>query len=460
MDPEESSDYVSSFRSLFSLLTLSATVSSSYDSALSTLLSHTDTWQESLTAYLIYLNPLSTRSDLPSILSEILNKGEESIDQTLIEEKVQEKLFRGDVTGLLKVLVGGDAAEGGEEGEYLWLATHLVDLLSHLHLPSFDLPLPRRSDSKGEEEEGLGPREQFLLSYADSSIEGDETLWRVCCEYWGECGGIGRSRIETLLSGGGVELGETQEEETKDGEGMDLEGTQEKKSRKGKNVEEVLTVLGEFGMEDQVKKVCQVRPLFSRSISRSSGLIKGCDGGQTYAELLIEKKKFGKAIAYSVRAGDSRKVDRIAYQILNEYVDQGQSRLLSLVPTSLDTDSRFLGQETFISHVDSLPTSLLRPSSAPSSPTSSSSTLDLLPTNAFQFPSITFLSRYRDFLALYSLASQQTDLEEAYRLKRQSAELLILLLTSGMAPKAFWAVMLLDSIGLLESESLLSLCYN
>jgi len=115
------------------------------------------------------------------------------------------------------------------------------------------------------------------------------------------------------------------------------------------------------------------------------------------------------------------------------------------------------GQDTFISHVDSLPTSLLRPSSAPSSPSSSSSsTLDLLPTNSFQFPSITFLSRYRDFLALYSLASQQTDFEETYRLKRQSAELLILLLTSGMAPKAFWAVMLLDSIGLLESEHLVS----
>lgn len=330
MDPEESSDYVSSFRSLFSLLTLSSTVSNSYDTSLDLLLSLTETWQESLTTYLIYLNPLSTRSDLPSILSEILQKGEESIDQTLIEEKVQEKLFRGDVTGLLKVLVSGDSTEEGGEGEFLWLATHLVDSLSHLHLPSFDLPLPRLNGGKGEKEEeesSLGPREQFLLSYADTLIEGDETLWRVCCEYWGECGRIGRSRIEVLLSGGGVVLGDLEEEEKvseSQGEGMDVEGVEKKAAGKGKNVEEVLTVLGEFGMEEQVKKVCQVRLYVSCLVPQKLVADRPCAlDVQTYAELLIEKKKYGKAIAYCVRAGDSRKVDRIAYQILNEYVDQG-----------------------------------------------------------------------------------------------------------------------------------------
>jgi nuclear pore complex protein Nup85 len=82
--------------------------------------------------------------------------------------------------------------------------------------------------------------------------------------------------------------------------------------------------------------------------------------------------------------------------------------------------------------------------------------------NAYQFPLITFLSRYRDFLALYSLASQRAaastqelteeETEEIWRMKSQSSELLILLLTSGMAPKSFWAIMLLDSVGLLESK--------
>lgn len=81
---------------------------------------------------------------------------------------------------------------------------------------------------------------------------------------------------------------------------------------------------------------------------------------------------------------------------------------------------------------------------------------------AGQFPSISFLSRYRDFLALYTLSSSSTSTnsltnqdsleEKKYRLKRQAAELLVLLLTSGIAPKRFWAVMLLDAVGLLESE--------
>ncbi|GAA6012774.1 hypothetical protein JCM11491_002557 [Sporobolomyces phaffii] len=429
-------EVVHSFRTLFSILTLPTVASSSSTSPMETLSNHCESWQEFLITSLIYVYPLSTRADLASLVSShVLAGGDWSVDHTLLEERVQERLFKGDVPGLLKTLVvsGDEAGEGGEdeeEGEWLWLATHLVDLLSHLHLPAFDFSTPtpnRRSDGDGDDDvmdddaEGggvgsLGPRESFLLSYADRLIESDESLWRVCCEYWGESGSrVGLRRIENLLSGGGVPV--DNDGDAPADEGMQVE--EQKQGEEGKrNIEEVLAVLGDYGMEDQVKKVCQ-----------------------SHAESLITKKDYGKAIAYCVRAGDSRKVDRIALKILNEYVDQGQ--------------------ESFIRHVDSLPTSLLRPNSdsTPASP-SSSTTRDLLsplaPPSSHQFPLITFLSRYRDFLALYSLAgSAGHGEEEAWTTKRQASELLILLLTSGFAPRQFWAIMLLDSVGLLESQPLL-----
>lgn len=54
---------------------------------------------------------------------------------------------------------------------------------------------------------------------------------------------------------------------------------------------------------------------------------------------------------------------------------------------------------------------------------------------------LSFLARYRDFLALYAAGA-----------RRDAAQLLVLLLTSGVAPKKWWAVMLLDAVPLLESE--------
>lgn len=111
---------------------------------------------------------------------------------------------------------------------------------------------------------------------------------------------------------------------------------------------------------------------------------------------------------------------------------------------------RWAGQEAFVKHVDSLPTSLLRPQDTPepSSPTSGLPSLSQLPaltTDALRphLSRLSFLARYRDFLALYAGGA-----------RAEAAELLVLLLTSGVAPQKWWPVMLLDAVPLLESESL------
>jgi len=104
------------------------------------------------------------------------------------------------------------------------------------------------------------------------------------------------------------------------------------------------------------------------------------------------------------------------------------------------------GQESFIHHVDSIPTSLLRPPSSSlhrdlfgsdddglTSASRASSPMGSDQGNgglSAPFSSkLSFLARYRDFFAFYARGD-----------RRQAAALLVLLLTSGVAPKGFYAV--------------------
>lgn len=169
------------------------------------------------------------------------------------------------------------------------------------------------------------------------------------------------------------------------------------------------------------------------------------------AEALVSQKKYGHAIAYCVRANDGRRINKICDLILDEYIANGDAALAL---------------------IDSIPTSLLRPSSVNSDrPGSSHATADIfqaatpgrpgfedddmdlvhehqdqseLHRTALALVASTrlgFLARYRHFHALYA-AGERT----------AAAELLVLLMSSNAAPKQFWAVMLLDSVALLIGE--------
>ncbi|TNY21129.1 Biotin/lipoyl attachment:Carbamoyl-phosphate synthase subunit L [Rhodotorula diobovata] len=150
---------------------------------------------------------------------------------------------------------------------------------------------------------------------------------------------------------------------------------------------------------------------------------------EAYAAKLVERRRYGEAVAYAVRAADGRRIAEIADRILEAYIDEGQ--------------------DAFIAHVDSIPTSLLRPTSAslasspPASPTSSLDLPALSPSAALApfTARLTFLARYRDFFALYAGGA-----------RTEAAQLLVLLLTSGVAPRRFWGVMLLDAVPLLEGS--------
>ncbi|KAH8929346.1 Nucleoporin, Nup85-like protein [Atractiella rhizophila] len=258
-------------------------------------------------------------------------------------------------------------------GSYdLWLAAHLSDLLDKVGAIPDPITYPTTL------------RDWFILSYA-SYILTDPGLWRIALDYLSTCDIEGRERMRALVF-------EAVEYAYAEG------GTGEK------GVEEVLKACAEFGFEKEAREIC----------------IK-------MTERLVRDKEYGRAVAYCCRAGDAKRMTRIADRILDEYVEHGEIR--------------------FASCVDSIPTSLLRPSSPP--PEAASMDIDgSFPQtpNRTLSAKLNFLARYRDFQALYARGE-----------RAEAAEVLVNLLIGRQAPKSFWAVMLVDALPLLEeSEPLIS----
>ena len=147
---------------------------------------------------------------------------------------------------------------------------------------------------------------------------------------------------------------------------------------------------------------------------------------QVYSAYLLAEQRYGEAISFSIRAGDAKRIGRIADDILEQYVANGEPSCA--VHKQLAADRFISGQEAFIRHVDSIPTSLLRPHDRSDSDDGMSEDGELAPLAPYS-AKLSFLARYRDFFAYYARGD-----------RRQAAALLVLLLTSGVAPKAFHAV--------------------
>ncbi|BGP42672.1 hypothetical protein JCM10449v2_006684 [Rhodotorula kratochvilovae] len=396
LSSDSAEEWTSSLRPLLALVS-SSSPSSARD-AISAL--GAEDWRESLAAHSLWAAPSTLRrADLPPLIDALTRA--QPVDASLPAERAHAALLRGDVPGVLKALTG----------TFAWTAAHLGDLLAHLHLPAFDPPALALAIDEESEGGELGLREAFLFDWGERCTA-DPGLWRVSCEYWAACGDKGREKVRALVKSLPLEAPDAEKEdkakEAPRADGMDVEGEgaaegSEKENaapkRPNRQVDELLAVLAALELSEEFTATCEA-----------------------YAAQLVEKRRYGEAVAYAVRAGDGRRIAEIADKILEEYIVNGQ--------------------DAFIAHVDSIPTSLLRPS-ASSPPSSPSSTLPALSPAASLAPftaRLTFLARYRDFFALYASGA-----------RLEAAQLLVLLLTSGVAPKRFWAVMLLDAVPLLEA---------
>lgn len=198
---------------------------------------------------------------------------------------------------------------------------------------------------------------------------------------------------------------------------------QEVKKEAGKKttVEDVLAVCATYGLEDLTRKLCLV------SARRPHGPLPYADVlYQITSENLSNQGKYGMAVAYAARAGDRRRLNKIADRILDEYVQDGVKALAI---------------------IDSIPSSLLQPSE-PVQPLQLTGldedvfNRDEAAASAYALASSTrlrFLARFRDFHAFYASGDRES-----------AGRLLALLLSSNEAPKRFWPIMLLDAIPLLN----------
>ncbi|WWC69332.1 uncharacterized protein I206_103270 [Kwoniella pini CBS 10737] len=367
------------------------------------ILEEASDWKEALGAWGILVDVDLRRDHLPEIMSMILDKI--PVDSTIPEDSIQSALCSADI---IKALMGCYDLD-------IWLSAHLGDLLDQLELipddeQRFEIPL----------------RDYFLLEYTEALQNQPKysAFWRVICDYLNYAGVEGRNRLRSHILRISIGLdGESKGKKRQDNddqhEGMDIEESDGDRDTNGegqsKEIEEAVRLLdevraacGEFHLEEEFKLISQI-----------------------LAGKLIRKGEYGMAASMSMMASDGWALSRIAEKILDSYITEGDEEFLRLVdtlpPTLLSEAPTALAElQAQIDPVSGLPG--LPATSAPS-----------------VFASrLTFLSEFRDYLLFLNQGARD-----------RAASKLVSLLTSGIAPISIWAVLLVESIDLLEDSEIL-----
>ncbi|WWD09982.1 hypothetical protein V865_008114 [Kwoniella europaea PYCC6329] len=360
------------------------------------ILDEASDWREALGAWGILVDVDMRRDHLPEIMSMILDKI--PVDTTVPEDAIQSALCSADI---IKALMGCYDID-------VWLSAHLGDLLDKLELIPDD-----------EERFEIPLRDYFLLEYTEILQNNPKysAFWRVICDYLNYAGQEGRNRLKSHILRISISLdGVSKSEARKDkADGMDVEEPEDGRGEQTKEMAEAVRLLdevraacGEFKLEEEFKMISQI-----------------------LASKLIRKGEYGMAASMSMMAGDGWALSRIAEKILDSYIMDGDEEFLRLVDTL---------PPTLLSEA---PTALaeLRNQLDPAS-----GLPDLPATSALSiFASrLTFLSEFRDYLLFLNQGARD-----------RAASKLVGLLTSGIAPVGIWAVLLVESINLLEDSDIL-----
>lgn len=264
-----------------------------------------------------------------------------------------------------------------------WLAAHLGDYCNKAQLLDNDPTDTQLSALMAD----------VLTRWAETLLH-EERLWRMAVSYLDAVGtSSARAKMRTILLD--VPLLDIPVPQ-----GSDMTEAEAQLAK----VEEVLSACIEYGMDDEVRLICQ-----------------------RLAQALMERHKYGVAIAYSVRARDARQVRAIADRMLQDYVT--------------------LGPESFIASVDSVPASLLEV------PETNEDAMSKIPTpfattssifSADTFAPLAFHFKYRDFHRFFAHTSTWP----------AAARALVDLVTSEVTPASFLSVLLVDALPLLQASTL------
>ncbi|WFD42210.1 hypothetical protein MPSI1_000851 [Malassezia psittaci] len=257
-----------------------------------------------------------------------------------------------------------------------WLAAHLGDLSNKAMLLD-DV----------ETENGTPLMDDILTTWAGALLE-EERLWRMALSYLAVVPTLSaRTKMREIIFD------------------VPLENIQDADEQL-KRVEEVLGACIDYGMDDEVRIVCQ-----------------------RLAKTLADQSKYGLAIAYSARARDTRQVRSIADQMLHDYVEQGSA--------------------SFIESVDTIPRTLLDIAESTATDAGLTANNSELTTPFATVPSIfstttfaplMFHVKYKEFLEAFENKSTWAD----------AAQTLMSLLTSDVTPESFLSVLLVDALPLIE----------
>lgn len=269
----------------------------------------------------------------------------------------------------------------------IWLAAHLGDVFDKLAM------IP---DDEARFETSL--RDYFILEYAELLQNNPKhpALWRIICDYLAAAGDEGRSRLRMHIQR--VSLDFDVKGKNKEANGDAKEDGVEAQFR---HFTEVLEACRELKLDEEWSVISKVM-----------------------ADRLMRRGNYGLAATMCQQAEDGYALSRIAEKILDAYLNQGAKEFLQLVETL---------PRTFLSEG---PAAL-----AELQDTNTTFPLDLPGQTAVSvFASrLTFLSELRDYLLFLAQGARD-----------RAAARLVNLLTSGIAPVGFWAVLLVESVGLLE----------
>ncbi|ORY28255.1 Nup85 nucleoporin-domain-containing protein [Naematelia encephala] len=313
------------------------------------------------------------------------------VDRTVLDDSIQAHLCMGKIIQALTDCHELDA----------WLAAHLGDVFDKLMMIPDD-----------EERFETSLRDYFLLEYTDflATSTRASSLWRIIADYLSAAGDEGRGRLNTFILHIGLEsndLKRADKQPQANGDVSDMEVEASGIEAEYRHFADLREACVELRLEDEWK-----------TISRLMG------------DRLLRQEKFGLAATMCLQAEDGYTLSRIAERILETFV--------------------LHGGEAYLTVVDTLPVTLLN--EAPQAfqdlqkDPESALPLDLPNQTAVSiFASrLAFLAEFRDYLLF--LGQGARDL---------AASRLVGLMTTGIAPASFWAVLLAESVPLLEDADVL-----
>lgn len=345
------------------------------------VLEFSEDWKEALCAWGLLVLPAMKRDDVPEVVYHITHTLH--MDETLPRECILSHITRGELIKCVKLCIPFDE----------WLATHMGDFFDKAQL--LDTAEPTMMD-------------EILLTWADTLVK-EERLWRMSLSYLNAIHSeTARSKMRSILFHVPL-LSETNDDEHTHSE-CDFQ-----------KVEEVLGACIEYGMEDEVRLIC-------RKLARE----------------LMDRHKYGLAIAYSVRARDARQVQVIADRMLHDYVTHDPAYYIASVdsvPRTLLDNVASMNGDAHTHGTDNDNESDIDVDVAATATTPFTTTSSIFSRSTFA--PLVFHVKYRDF---HQLFSQQDTWREA-------ARVLVGLLTSEATPESFLSVLLVDALPFLQSTT-------